>query len=95
MTTYDMPVLYRLLRDLARKNATCVCLEATSHGLAQGRLDGLSFQAGALTNITQDHLDYHGTMAAYAQAKLRLFETGIKENGTAVLNRSSAFFEDF
>lgn len=95
MTTYDMPVLYRLLRDLALKNATCVCLEATSHGLAQGRLDGLSFQSGALTNITQDHLDYHGTMAAYAQAKLRLFETGIKENGTAVLNRSSAFFEDF
>lgn len=95
MTTYDMPVLYRLLRDLAERNITCACIEATSHGLEQGRLDGLHFRAGALTNVTQDHLDYHKTMTAYARAKRRLFETRIEEGGVAVLNRSSAFFEEF
>lgn len=95
MTTYDMPVLYHLLHELALRHVACACIEATSHGLDQGRLDGLRFQAGALTNITQDHLDYHGTMVAYARAKRRLFESGIEEKGAAILNRSSAFFETF
>ena len=47
-------------------------MEASSHSLDQGRLDGLSFAAGVFTNLTRDHLDYHGTMEAYLAAKLRL-----------------------
>lgn len=95
MTTYDTPILYSLLQQLASQGTQAACLEATSHGLAQGRLEGLAFQAGALTNITQDHLDYHGTMGAYAVAKRRLFEERVVEGGVAILNRSSAFLEAF
>ncbi len=51
-----------------------VVMEASSHALAQGRVAGIDFNAAALTNLTQDHLDFHGTMEAYLQAKLRLFE---------------------
>ena len=47
-------------------------MEASSHSLDQGRLDGLAFAAGVFTNLTRDHLDYHGTMEAYLAAKLKL-----------------------
>ncbi|MBC7635260.1 MAG: UDP-N-acetylmuramyl-tripeptide synthetase, partial [Acetobacteraceae bacterium] len=61
-----------------------VALEASSHGLDQFRLDGLHFAAAAFTNLTRDHLDYHGTLAEYRRAKLRLFDTLI-DPGTPVL----------
>jgi UDP-N-acetylmuramoyl-L-alanyl-D-glutamate--2,6-diaminopimelate ligase len=61
-----------------------VAMEASSHGLAQGRLNGLAFDCALFTNLTQDHLDYHGTLEAYAEAKSRLFETPGLE--AAVLN---------
>lgn len=95
LTTYDPVSLHKILYELVQRNVEVVALEATSHGLDQKRLDGLSFQAGALTNITQDHLDYHHTLEAYAQAKERLFTDLIDIGGTAILNSSSAFVEDF
>jgi UDP-N-acetylmuramoyl-L-alanyl-D-glutamate--2,6-diaminopimelate ligase len=61
-----------------------VALEASSHGLEQCRLDGLWFCAAAITNLTRDHLDYHGTMAAYREAKMRLFESRVRR-GTPVV----------
>jgi UDP-N-acetylmuramoyl-L-alanyl-D-glutamate--2,6-diaminopimelate ligase len=61
-------------------------LEASSHGLDQSRLDGIRASAAAFTNLTRDHLDYHGTMAAYLKAKLRLFTELLQADGTAVVD---------
>jgi len=63
-----------------------LALEASSHGLAQGRLDGLEFDVAAFTNLTQDHLDYHQTMDAYFAAKLLLFTERLRADGVAVVN---------
>src|SRR5574337_467156 len=65
----DLQATLAALRD---RGVTQVAMEASSHSLDQGRLDGLTFQAAVFTNLTRDHLDYHGTMAAYLAAKLRL-----------------------
>ncbi len=75
LTTPDPVSLAESLAGLARAGVTRVAMEASSHGLDQFRLDGASLAAGAFTNLTRDHLDYHGTIAAYRQAKLRLFDT--------------------
>jgi UDP-N-acetylmuramoyl-L-alanyl-D-glutamate--2,6-diaminopimelate ligase len=65
-------------------------MEASSHGLSQYRLDGVRVAAGAFTNLTRDHLDYHGSAEAYLSAKLRLFEELITVGGSAVVNADSA-----
>ncbi len=77
--------LHEILDNLAANGVTHVCLEASSHALALHRLDGVTITAAALTNITQDHLDFHGTMAAYTQAKYRLFTDCLPPDGVAVL----------
>jgi len=83
-TTPDALELHRRLAELRRAGAQGVTLEASSHGLAQGRLNGVAFDCALFTNLSQDHLDYHGTLEAYAEAKSRLFDTpGL---GVAVLN---------
>lgn len=74
LTTPDPVTLANTLAMLARHGISDVALEASSHGISQSRLDGLKFAAAGFTNLTRDHLDYHGSMAAYAEAKLRLFE---------------------
>ena len=61
-------------------------MEASSHGLDQCRLDGVRLAAAGFTNLTQDHLDYHGTMGAYRAAKLRLFDALLPPGATAVVN---------
>jgi UDP-N-acetylmuramoyl-L-alanyl-D-glutamate--2,6-diaminopimelate ligase len=73
LTTPDAVTLAETLAGLAQAGVTDVALEASSHGLSQCRLDGLSFAAAGFTNLTRDHLDYHGDMGAYRAAKLRLF----------------------
>lgn len=84
MTTPDPVALSRSLAALARAGIRCAALEASSHGLDQCRLHGLRFAVAAFTNLTRDHLDYHGTMEAYRAAKLRLFAELVRDGGTAV-----------
>ena len=72
-TTPGIAVMYRVLDEFARHGARFAAVEVSSHGLDQGRVDGLKFAVVALTNLTQDHLDYHGDMESYFLAKRRLF----------------------
>ncbi|MCX7926026.1 MAG: Mur ligase family protein [Fimbriimonadales bacterium] len=72
-TTPEVYQLQALLKTAREQGAEAVVMEVSSHALDQKRADGIHFDAGVFTNLTQDHLDYHGTMDAYAAAKLRLF----------------------
>ncbi len=72
LTTPGPVDLQAALAELVARGTTHVAMEASSHSLDQGRLDGLMFAAGIFTNFTRDHLDYHGTMEAYLAAKLKL-----------------------
>ena len=85
LTTPDPVELHRTLDQLAREGVTHLALEASSHGLDQHRLDGLRIAAGAFTNLSRDHLDYHPSIEAYLAAKLRLFDDLIAPGGTAVV----------
>jgi UDP-N-acetylmuramoyl-L-alanyl-D-glutamate--2,6-diaminopimelate ligase len=84
LTTPDPVQLAQALAALAREGIGRVALEASSHGLHQSRLDGLHLRAAAFTNLTRDHLDYHRTMAAYREAKLRLFHELLPPHRPAV-----------
>jgi UDP-N-acetylmuramoyl-L-alanyl-D-glutamate--2,6-diaminopimelate ligase len=86
LTTPDPVDLHRTLDQLAGEGVTHLALEASSHGLDQNRLDGVRIAAGAFTNLSRDHLDYHPTIEAYLAAKLRLFDTLIAPGGTAVID---------
>ncbi len=92
MTTPDPQVMHETLAGLYEKNITHVALEASSHGLDQCRLEGVKIRAAAFTNLTQDHLDYHGDLEAYFQAKARLFGELLDEGSAAVLNTDMAYF---
>jgi UDP-N-acetylmuramoyl-L-alanyl-D-glutamate--2,6-diaminopimelate ligase len=92
LTTPDPVALHRDLAELARQGIEHVAIEASSHGLHQFRLDGLSVSAAAFTNLTRDHLDYHGDMAHYRAAKEHLFADLLPPGGCAVLNRDSEEF---
>jgi len=85
-TTADPIALQAVLQDLTLAEYDHLALEASSHGLDQYRLDGTRVDAAAFTNLTQDHLDYHPDMAAYLQAKSRLFTELLIPNGWAWLN---------
>lgn len=89
LTTPDAGDLASQLADLAQQGVTHVALEASSHGLDQRRLDGVTLTAAAFLNLTQDHLDYHGSMEAYQQSKLRLFDTLLPTGASAVINADS------
>ncbi len=86
LTTPDPVTLATTLSRLARAGVQRAVMEASSHGLDQFRLDGVRLTAGAFTNLTRDHLDYHGDMAAYRKAKLRLFGSLLPEGAPAVLS---------
>ncbi len=85
LTTPDPVELHRMLDQLAGEGVTHLALEASSHGLDQHRLDGVHIAAGAFTNLSRDHLDYHPSLEAYLAAKLRLFTDLIVQGGTAVI----------
>ena len=86
LTTPDPVALHRSLDALTGDGVTHLAIEASSHGLDQYRLDGLRIAAGAFTNITRDHLDYHPSFEAYLAAKLRLFEALVAPGGAAVID---------
>ena len=95
LTTPDAADVAEMMATLAAKGVTHLALEASSHGVDQRRLDGVKLTAAGYLNLTQDHLDYHGTMGVYRAAKLRLFETLLPREGTAVLNADSEAFGAF
>ena len=86
LTTPDPIALHRLLSELAEAGIQHLALEASSHGLDQRRLDGVTLKAAAFTNLSRDHLDYHGSFEAYFAAKARLFDELLPAGGKAVLN---------
>lgn len=85
-TTPEPITLHRLLADMAVAGVTHAAMEASSHGLAQRRLDGVRLTAAAFTNFTQDHLDYHASFDDYFAAKAGLFARVLPEDGVAVIN---------
>lgn len=85
-TTPEPITLHRTLSEAARHGITHAAMEASSHGLDQRRLDGVTLRAAGFTNFTQDHLDYHETFEAYFDAKAGLFARVLSEDGTAVIN---------
>ncbi len=86
LTTPDPVLLHKQIDGLVGEGITHLALEASSHGLDQNRLDGIHIVAGAFTNLSRDHMDYHPTIAHYLAAKMRLFDTLIDPSGTAVIN---------
>lgn len=85
-TTPDSLTLHGLFGQFVDRGLQYVIMETSSQGLAQHRLAGLEFETAAFTNLTQDHLDYHETMAEYLNAKAMLFRQIQQENGLAILN---------
>jgi UDP-N-acetylmuramoyl-L-alanyl-D-glutamate--2,6-diaminopimelate ligase len=86
LTTPDPVDLHRTLAELAAEGITHLAIEASSHGLDQHRLDGIRVAAGGFTNLSRDHLDYHPSVEAYLEAKLRLFSSLVADGGGAVID---------
>ncbi len=86
LTTPDPISLHATLAAIARAGVTHAALEASSHGLDQRRLDGVVLAAAGFSNLTRDHLDYHGDIDSYRRAKLRLFDTLLESGRPAVAN---------
>jgi UDP-N-acetylmuramoyl-L-alanyl-D-glutamate--2,6-diaminopimelate ligase len=91
-TTPDAAVLQRLLRDFRRAGANACAMEVSSHGLDQGRTADIKYDVAVFTNLTRDHLDYHGTMEAYGEAKAKLFAS--RGLSAAVINVDDPFGRD-
>jgi UDP-N-acetylmuramoyl-L-alanyl-D-glutamate--2,6-diaminopimelate ligase len=90
-TTPDPLTLQRVLAEMAGAGVSHVAMEASSHGLDQRRMEAVRLAAAGFTNLTQDHLDYHGDMETYFQAKLRLFSELLPEDGIAVINLDDSY----
>lgn len=87
MTTVSAPLLNKRLKEFQEQNVDWVVLETTSHALAQSRVWGVPYQIAVMTNITHEHLDYHGTFEDYLAAKRRMFEVAAKHpKGFGVIN---------
>ena len=85
-TTPDPVTLHQCLAGIAGAGIDHLAIEASSHGLDQCRMDGVRVAAGAFTNLSRDHLDYHPTLEHYLAAKLHLFDTVMAPGGTALIN---------
>ena len=94
-TTPESYEIQRSLRAMRDHGIECAVMEVSSHGLALDRVQGCGFAIAALTNISQDHLDFHDSMDAYRAAKIRLFETYLRANGSAVVNVDDASADAF
>lgn len=85
LTTPDIVTFLSNMSGLAREGVSHAIFEASSHGLSQYRSEGVPVSVAAFTNLSRDHLDYHGTMEAYFEAKMRLFDEVVDESGCAVI----------
>lgn len=90
-TTPDPLTLHRVLADMAGAGVSHAAMEASSHGLDQRRMEAVHLAAAGFTNLTQDHLDYHGDMESYFHAKLRLFTEVLGQDGVAVVNLDDSY----
>ncbi len=90
-TTPEPITLHRALAQIADAGITHAAMEASSHGLAQRRIDGVRLRAAGFTNLSQDHLDYHADFEEYFAAKAGLFNRVLPEDGTAVINVDDAW----
>ena len=94
-TTPEPVELQTFLKTTVEHECRSVVMEVSSHGLEQGRVEGVEFDVGVFTNLTQDHLDYHGSMESYYEAKKRLFSSlkaqGGKKKPVAVINSDDAW----
>jgi len=86
--------LHRMLRTFSEQGKHAFFTEATSHAICYHRLHGMTCHAAAITNLTHDHLDFHGTMERYFQAKARLFTEILSTEGIAILNADMDYFEE-
>jgi UDP-N-acetylmuramoyl-L-alanyl-D-glutamate--2,6-diaminopimelate ligase len=86
MTTPAVVELHKLLAEMRAAECSVAALEVSSHALAQHRIAGCEFDVGVFTNLTRDHLDYHGDEESYLSAKALLFEEYVAESGTCVVN---------
>jgi UDP-N-acetylmuramoyl-L-alanyl-D-glutamate--2,6-diaminopimelate ligase len=89
LTTPDPVTLHKILDGLSRDGVTHLALEASSHGILQRRLDGVRLGAGAFTNLSRDHLDYHATLDDYLAAKLELFDRLLGRGQPAIIDADS------
>ncbi len=93
-TTPDPVAIHQTLDALVGQGVTHAAMEASSHGLDQRRLDGVRLSVGAFLNLTQDHLDYHGTMDIYREAKMRLWSL-LPKGAPAIINADAADADAF
>lgn len=93
LTTPDSLTLHQILDKITSSGINHCVFEASSHGLDQFRLHAVKLRAAGFTNLTQDHLDYHGTMESYFAAKSKLFTEVLSTDGVAVINADSPYFE--
>ncbi|MDF2116737.1 UDP-N-acetylmuramoyl-L-alanyl-D-glutamate--2,6-diaminopimelate ligase [Roseiarcaceae bacterium H3SJ34-1] len=91
LTTPDPVTLHQVIDKLAGDGVTHLAMEASSHGLEQRRLDGVKLAAGAFTNLSRDHLDYHPDMESYLAAKMRLFDTLLHTGQPAIVDVDGAY----
>ena len=94
-TTPDPVEIHRLLADLKKDGVEHLAIEASSHGLDQYRLDGVTILGAGFSNITRDHMDYHATFEDYLGAKLRLFSEVVAADGIAVINSDADHADAF
>ncbi|MDP6381149.1 MAG: UDP-N-acetylmuramoyl-L-alanyl-D-glutamate--2,6-diaminopimelate ligase, partial [Phycisphaerae bacterium] len=94
MTTPDAPEVAGYFADMVQMNIDCCLMEVSSHALDQWRVHGIRFAVGAFTNLTPEHLDYHGDMVSYRKAKGRLFEV-LEPDSWAVLNADDVASRSF
>ena len=92
-TTPEAPLLHELLAEMVEAECQCAVMEVSSHGIVQKRIAGIEFDVAVFTNLSRDHLDYHGTMDAYFEAKGQLFSDLGKgeKKGTAIINADDAW----
>ena len=93
-TTPDVLTLNSLLSKMVEQNIPYCIIEVSSHGLEQGRVMDLKFNSAVFTNLSHEHLDYHKTLDAYLNAKLKLFE-GLESSAYAVVNKDTPYLDDF
>ncbi|MDD5614061.1 MAG: UDP-N-acetylmuramoyl-L-alanyl-D-glutamate--2,6-diaminopimelate ligase [Candidatus Omnitrophica bacterium] len=93
-TTPDGLTIRKYMKEMVDQSTDVVVMEASSHGLAQGRLSGLRFDAAVFTNLDRDHLDYHKDMDSYYRTKKTLFTDLLKEDGFAVINTDDSYGRD-